>query len=254
MHKADKDTEAGLPPSPELIAEMGKLMGEMSRAGVLLAGEGLQPSSKSVRLTFSEGLRTVTYGPLHGSNELLQGFAIVRLNSVDEAIEGASRFGGAVGDADLEIGQVKEPWDLGLCPKPEGLGTRFMIMHKADQNSEAGVVAAFPETSLMGALTREIAKAGVLLSSERLQPSSKGARLKFSAGRTRIIDGPFTESKELIGGYCIIQADTKGDVIEWAIRFAQLLASSKVNCEVELDIVPLYERSDTIGFLKDSQR
>jgi hypothetical protein len=163
------------------------------------------------------------------------------LNSVDEAIEGASRFGGAVGDAELDIGQVKEPWDLGLCPKPEGKGARFMIMHKADKNSEAGVVGASPEMSLMGELTREMAKAGVLLSSERLQPSSSGARLKFFAGKARIIDGPFTESKELIGGYCIVQTDTKADAIEWAIRFAQLLAASRVDAEVELDILPLYE-------------
>jgi len=66
MHKTDKETEANVPPSPELIAKMGTLMGEMAKSGVLLAGEGLQPSSMSVRLKFSGAERTVTHGPLNG--------------------------------------------------------------------------------------------------------------------------------------------------------------------------------------------
>jgi hypothetical protein len=244
MHKTDSDTEAGVPPSPELIQEMGKLMDTMAKAGVLLAGEGLQPSSRSVRLEFSQGERTLTQGPLRGSNELLQGLAIVRMQSMDEAIECASRLGRAAGDAEIDIGVIKEPWDLRLCPKPENQATRFMLLHKADRTSEAGVPAS-PELSRIGELTGEMAKSGALLSAERLQPSAKGARLKRSRGRTRVIDGPFSESKELIGGYCIVRADTKGAAIEWAIRFAQLLAGSRASGEVEVDILPLYEISST---------
>src|SRR5260370_10993358 len=98
---------------------MGKLMEEMARAGVLLAGEGLQPSSKGVRLTFSGGKCTVNRGPFSGSNELIAGFAIVRVESMEEAIEWASRLAHALRDAQIDIGLVKEPWDLRLCPKPE---------------------------------------------------------------------------------------------------------------------------------------
>ena len=138
MHKSDKYTDADVPPSPELIARMGNLMEEMTKAGVLIAGEGLQPSSRSVRLKFSRGQRTVTPGPLAGSNELVAGFAIVRMKSMEEAIEWAARLGKVVGDAVIDIGQLKEPWDLGLCPRPQGQATRFMIMLKADEKSEAG--------------------------------------------------------------------------------------------------------------------
>ncbi len=241
MHKTDQETEAGVRPSPELIAMMGNLMEEMAKAGVLLAGEGLQPSSTSVRLQFSGGERTVTHGPLNGSNELLAGFAIVRMKSMEEAIEWASRFGRAVGDAEIDIGQVKEPWDLGLCPKPPGQTARFMIMHKADKNSEAGVL---PTREVMN--HGEMVNVGAFLSAERLQPSSKGARLKFSAGKSKVIDGPFAESKELIGGYCIAQVKSKQDAIGWALRFAKVLGDSRVDGDVEVDILPLYEMSNSV--------
>lgn len=241
MHKADKETEAGVPPSPELIARMGTLMGEMVKSGVLLAGEGLQPSSMSVRLRFSRAERTVTHGPLEGSNDLLAGFAVVRMKSIDEAIEWASQFGRAIGDVEIDIGQIKEPWDLGLRPKPPGQETRFMIMQKAGPGTEGNSTVTSHEMKLFTKWTGEMTEAGVLLSSERLQPSSKGARLKISGGKSRIIDGPFAEAKELIGGYCVAQVNSKDEAIEWASRFAQLLGSSRAEAVVELDILPLYE-------------
>jgi hypothetical protein len=241
MHKTDKDTEAGVAPSPELIAKMGTLMGEMAKSGVLLAGEGLQPSSMSVRLRFSKAERTVTHGPLKGPNELLAGFAVVRMKSMDEAIEWASRFGRAIGDVEIDIGQIKEPWDLGLRPKPPGQATRFMIMQKVGPGAEANSTVTSHGMKLLSKWTGEMEAAGVLLSSERLQPSSKGARLKFSGGKSEVIDGPFTEAKELIGGYCIAQVNSKDEAIEWASRFAQLLSSSRAEGVVELDILPLYE-------------
>lgn len=241
MHKTDKETEANVAPSPELIAKMGTLMGEMAKSGVLLAGEGLQPSSMSVRLKFSAAERTVTHGPLNGSNELLAGFAVVRMKSMDEAIEWASRFGKAIGDVEIDIGQIKEPWDLGLRPKPQEQATRFMIMQKADPGTEGNSSDATHEMKLFNKWTGEMTEAGLLLTSERLQPSSKGARLKFSGGKSRIIDGPFAEAKELIGGYCIAQVNSKEEAIGWASRFAQLLGSSRAEGVVELDILPLHE-------------
>jgi len=241
MHKADTETEAGVLPSPELIAKMGTLMAEMAKSGVLLAGEGLQPSSMSVRLRFSKAERTVTQGPLEGSNELLAGFAVVRMKSMDEAIEWASRFGRAIGDGEIDIGQIKEPWDLGLRPKPPGNTTRFMIMQKVYPGTEANSTVTARGMKQFSKWTGEMEEAGVLLSSERLQPSSKGARLKFSGGKSKVIDGPFTEAKELIGGYCIAQVNSKEEAIEWASRFAELLGSSRAEGLVELDIMPLHE-------------
>jgi hypothetical protein len=242
IHKTDKETEAGVPPTPELIAKMGTLMGEMAQSGVLLAGEGLQPSSMSVRLKFAEGKRTVTHGPLNGLNEILAGFALVRTQSMDEAIEWASRFGTAAKDVEIDIGQVKEPWDLGLCPRPEGQATRFLIMHKAKSGAERNSTVIAHEIDLFRKWTRELAEAGVLLSSEKLEPSSNGVRLRFSGGKSKVFDGPFTEAKELIGGYCIAQVNSKDEGMEWASRFARLLGSSRAEAVVELDILPLYER------------
>lgn len=242
MHKEGGDMDAS--PSPELIARMGSLVEEMTRAGVLVAAEGLQPSSMSVRLKFSRGERSVTPGPLAGSNEVLAGFAVVRMKSMEAAIEWASRLGKAAGDAVIDIGQVKEPWDIGLCPRPPEQATRFLIMLKADEKSEAGIPPNPEVMKFMNELGEEAATTDAALASHWLQPSSKGARLRFAAGKRSVIDGPFTESKELIGGFCIVQVTSREDAFEWAERFAQVLGSFRVGIHLELDILPLYEMSN----------
>jgi hypothetical protein len=112
MHKSNEENEAGVPPSPELMQEMGKLMEETSRAGVLLAAEGVHPSSRGVRLEFSGGKRTVTDGPFAEAKELIAGFAIVQVESRDEAIEWATRFADVIGDVEIEVRQVIEMSDL----------------------------------------------------------------------------------------------------------------------------------------------
>src|ERR1700736_6173085 len=89
--KADKNTEAGVLPSKELIAEMGKFNEEMARAGVMLAGEGLQPSSKGARIKFSKGKRMVMDGPFAETRELVAGFWMIQAESMAEAIEWAKR-------------------------------------------------------------------------------------------------------------------------------------------------------------------
>jgi hypothetical protein len=106
MAKADELSEAGAPPSPELMTEMGKLMEEATRAGVLLTTAGLYPSSQGVRLKFSGGKRRVTDGPFTESKELIASFALIQVKSKDEAIEWATRFANVVGDVEIEIRQV----------------------------------------------------------------------------------------------------------------------------------------------------
>jgi hypothetical protein len=115
-------------------------------------------------------------------------------------------------------------------PKPaEETTTRYMILHKADARSEAGHPAPVSFSAW---------DTNVLLSTEALQPSAKGVRLKFSGGRRTVIDGPFTESKELIAGYSIMNVQSVDEVIEWASRFAALIG------DVGIEIRPLYEPSD----------
>jgi hypothetical protein len=245
MHKQDKDSEAGVPPSQELMAGMGKFTAEGIKAGVFLSGEGLQPSSKRARLNFSGGKRTVTNGPFTGSNELIAGFAMLKVKSKEEAIEWASRFAKVVGDVEIEVGQVKEPWDLGLCPKPEGDVTmRFLVMHKADKDSEAGVPPTPELMAEMEKLTEEMVKAGVFLSADGFEPSSKSVRLNFSGGKRSVIDGPFTESKELVGGFAMVQVKSKEEAIEWASQFAKVLYDAKVVGDVEIDVRQVREVSE----------
>ena len=95
---------------------------------------------------------------------------------------------------------------------------RFMVMVPADKNSEAGVLPDKKLFEEMGKFNEEMVKAGVMLAGEGLQPTSKGARIRFSGGRTTVTDGPFTESKELIAGFWLIQVKSKEEAIAWMKR------------------------------------
>jgi len=95
---------------------------------------------------------------------------------------------------------------------------RFMVMVPASEESEAGVLPDEKLFEEMGKFNDELVKAGVMLAGEGLHPTSKGARLEFTGGTTRVIDGPFTESKELIAGFWLIQVKSKEEAIEWMKR------------------------------------
>src|SRR5258708_31376028 len=95
---------------------------------------------------------------------------------------------------------------------------RFMMIIKGDKDTEAGVMPDEKLLAAMGKYNEELAKAGVLLDLSGLQPTSKGARIKFSGGKPKVIDGPFTEAKEVIAGYWLIQVKSKEEAIEWAKR------------------------------------
>ena len=95
---------------------------------------------------------------------------------------------------------------------------RFMILVKASKDSEAGVMPSQQLLTDMGKFNEELAKAGVLLAADGLQPSSKGARVKFSGGQTIVTDGPFAETKELVAGFWIWQVKSNQQAIEWLKR------------------------------------
>jgi hypothetical protein len=236
MHKANAQVEAGEPPTAELIARIGDLIGEMAAGGTFLAGEGLAPTAEGARLHVAKGRRTVTRGPFTGSNELVASFVMVKVRSLDEAIDWASRIAKVLGDGDLYIGRVKEPWDLGLAPKPKGVPSRYLIIRKADAQSEADAAPAPHIQVQMRQLLSEMTKAGVLLVAERLLPSSAALRLTVSDGKHLIIDGPFTESKELIAGYSIVAVATRDEAVAWAIRFAEILCRYAPTDSVEIDV------------------
>src|SRR5688572_9056498 len=232
LHKTDAYYENGGLPSKELIAGVGALVGEMVKSGKLLAADGLRSSAQGVRLEFSAGKRTVTKGPLVGENELIAGFAVLRVHSLDEAVEWASRYASVVGDVVLDIRPATEPWDIGLGQKPEGLTTRrYIAMHKADAKSALPLAPHVMER--MNALIAEMKEAGVLLTTGSLGPSARAARLRNFGGKQTVFDGPFAESKELFGGFVILELDSRADAIAWAKRYVDVLG------EVELDIMPV---------------
>jgi hypothetical protein len=118
--KASKDSEAGVLPPEQLLTEMGQFNEELVKAGVMLAGEGLQPSSKGARVKFAGGNRTVVDGPFAETKELIAGFWLWQVKSMDEAIEWVKRIPNPTGDdGEVEIRQVFEADDFGpeLSPK-----------------------------------------------------------------------------------------------------------------------------------------
>ena len=92
---------------------------------------------------------------------------------------------------------------------------RFMVIVKANKDTEAGVMPSAEELNEMGAFNVELEKAGLMLAGEGLHPSSRGARIRFDGKRTTVIDGPFAETKELVAGFWIIQAKSMDEAIEW---------------------------------------
>jgi hypothetical protein len=120
MVKATKDSEAGVMPSEQLLTDMGKYNEELVKAGVMLAGEGLHPSSRGARILFSGRTRTVTDGPFTETKELVAGFWLWQVRSLDEAIEWVKRCPNPmIGDSEIEIRPVFEAEDFGAEFTPE---------------------------------------------------------------------------------------------------------------------------------------
>ena len=118
---------------------------------------------------------------------------------------------------------------------------RFMIIVKATKDSEAGVLPAEADMAKMAEFHEELAKAGALLDASGLRATSMGWRVKYAGEKRTVIDGPFSESKELIAGYTLIQVKTREEAMEWAKRFP---APHGPNTEAEIEVRQLFELDD----------
>ncbi|HET9130525.1 MAG TPA: YciI family protein [Terriglobia bacterium] len=137
--KATKDSEAGVMPSTQLLTEMGKYNEELVKAGVMLAGEGLQPSSKGTRVRFSGKTRTVIDGPFAETKELIAGYWLWRVKSKEEAIEWVKRCPNPMpGESEIEIRQVFEADDFGAEFTPELREQEERVFAKAEQLKKGG--------------------------------------------------------------------------------------------------------------------
>jgi hypothetical protein len=116
---------------------------------------------------------------------------------------------------------------------------RFMVIVKATQDSEAGVLPTEKLLTDMGKYNEELAKAGIMLAGDGLQPSSKGARVRFSGSKRTVVDGPFAETKELVAGFWIWKVKSKAEAIEWVKRCPNPMPGDS-----EIEIRQLFEAED----------
>jgi hypothetical protein len=260
--KSTKNYEAGIWPDEKLEAELAKYREELVKAGVRLDGARLQPSSQGARVHYAKGKFTVLDGPFAETKELIAGFSMIEVKSLEEAIEWAKRI--PFPDGEVEVRPLFELTDFPVDPAEQSgcwrdkeeqfraapaparrPGTiRYMGILKADKNTEAGIMPDEKLLAAMGAFMEEGVKAGIFLSGEGLQPSSSGARVRYSGSKRMVIDGPFAETKELIAGYAILQFASKAEAIEWTKRFVEVDAPGRLGGESECEIRPFLEGSD----------
>jgi hypothetical protein len=260
MVKATKDSEAGVMPSEQLLTEMGKYNEELVKAGVMLAGEGLQPSSKGTRVRYAGGKFSVTDGPFAETKELVAGFWLIQVQSKEEAIEWMKRAPFREGEVelrplleleDLPVDRTEKPDERVKqqqsheAPPDRKPGTiRYMVLLKADPDTEAGILPDEKVIAAVGEFMEQGAKTGVFLSAEGLQPSSKGTRIRYSGSNRLVIDGPFAETKELIAGYVIVQVRSKEEAIDWAQEFVRIDAPGRYRGQCECEIRQIFEAED----------
>lgn len=189
MHKTSAHWEAGAKPTLELIQRVGGMIGELQRSGVMVAGEGLGPSSQGARVRLTKGESTVTPGP----------------------------FGGA-----------------GSLP------ARYMAVLNANAASEAGTPLSPEQLSALKAFSDELSLTGAFSGFEHFEPSTKGKRLRPPAGakgpaatavkaKHVVLDGPFTETKELIGGFVIVEVPSVDDAVRWAQKYVEAVGVEEVD-------------------------
>lgn len=229
MHKVNADMEAGGKPSKEIIDGMGKLVGGMISSGKFFDGAGLKPSATRARVTVSGGQRHVEKGPYAGRNELIAGTCMLRADTLEKAIDWAGQLAQALGDgAEVEVGPITQPWDLG-APMPSPLPVpQFLALAKGDAKSEAGT----PFLSRVAAPLEAMKHADAFISANGLLPSREGKRVQQRRDRRHVLDGPFTESKELIAGYCAMNLASWDEALAFGDTFAKVLGG-----DIEMDML-----------------
>lgn len=230
MHKNDPKTEAGELPPAELVQKMGAFIGEHLKSGRFIDGAGLAGSKTRTRLVFRGGTCKIQHGPYRGESELPAAMLQLQVRTREEAIGWAERYGKILGDGEIELGKVNEPWDLGLMPPPENPPLQFLLIEKADAATEGGGRTSKQKADLTR-LKTEMTKAGVLVKGFRLEPSTNAKRLRFSNHEMRVLDGPFAESKELLGGFSVMEFPDFDAALEMCRVYAEILGGT-----LEIDV------------------
>jgi hypothetical protein len=230
MHKTNARWESGAIPGKELIGRVGTLLGRLARENVLVAGEGLRASSEGVRLRFAAGTRTLVNGPFQGDNELPAGFSILRTQSLEDAIAWATRQAQTLGDVEIDIRPITEPWDIGMGVAPTDVDSRrYMVLRKATLSTEAGELLPAATRTQFTRLIDETTRSGVHLVTETMRPSRRGRRYRNSRVGVSIFDGPFIETKELLAGYIVVSGASLGEAERWALQYIEAVEADEVD-------------------------
>ncbi len=221
------------PPSPELMTAMGQLIESETRSGVLVSTGGLLSSAHGARVRHANGDITVTDGPFTETKELVAGYAILQVRSKAEAVESAKRFVRIVGEGVCEVRPFFGP---GFVAR-EGTQLYMSLWRPTLDESKWGPPSG-EEMAKMQKLVDEETKAGILVSMGGLLPSKNGVRMASTSGKLTIVDGPFTEAKELIAGFGVFEVKSGAEAIAAAKRF--LAVAGDGECEVR----PMYGASE----------
>jgi len=262
LMKGDEQAEAGVLPDDKIMLEMIKFNEAMAKAGVLVAAEGLHPTSRGASIRLAGGKRTTLDGPFAEAKEVIAGYWILRTKTRDDALDWAKRCPGAGGQ--LELRQLYETEDFPVDPAEQADGwraneermreeleqapqavvkpgtKRFIAMLCSDKLSESGVLPDEKMLTTMGKLMEELVSAGVMVGGEGLQPSAKGVRIKHH----KLTDGPFAESKELIAGFCVFRCKSLPEAIEHSWRWLDVHCSGAFASDGEIEIREVFELSD----------
>jgi len=274
--KSDERAETGQLPSAELLMAMGKYNEELIEAGALVGAEGLHPSKMGARLKLSGGKRVRTDGPFAEAKEVIAGYWIIDVASKDEAITWAKRIpfeadveGCASGArAEIEIRKMTDlddfpadenepesgwreqeaawrdiPPQSTLSPRNPAL-KRFFCMAMGDANYEAGKMPDEKILAAMGAYMGKQIEEGVLLSGEGLHRTAEGAKVYFQNGMRSVTDGPFLETKEIVGGFATIQAESLEAAIDMGWEFLDVGGPFEPGIERRCEIRQVFEMSD----------
>lgn len=236
MHKQDKAHEAGAPPDPAFVQEMGQFIGSMMQSGTFLDGAGVGKSAHRTRVTFTNGKRTVVDGPFGWSaNELVHVVYKVAAPSRAKAVETACRIGEALGTCELEVAKTTESWDLGMEPEPANPPWNALVFQKATRDSEAGKPVGPAVKTALDKVLKELRGSWAITGTVTLAPSSKATRFHMdNHGKRALMDGSFTESKELVGGLGMFELPSREAAVDLCARYGTVMLKSVEALEMDL--------------------
>jgi hypothetical protein len=224
-----------VPPTPDHMAAMGKLIADETKRGTLVSTGGLMSSAHGARVRRIGDDVTVTDGPFAETKELIGGYAILQVTSKAEAIDAAKRFIRVAGDGVCELRPFFGP---GFAPRE---GTQlFMSLWRPSIDEKNWGPPSPEEIAKMGKLIEDEMRAGVLVATGGLTASAHGARVGSAGGKITIVDGPFAEAKELIAGFAILEVKSKGEAIEVAKRFLDVVGNG------ESEVRPMFGSTDAV--------